>query len=58
MNVCFACIFGCELYTYLVPLDPEEGVQFPETGVSAAYGLPAMGARNQTYVLYKSSKCS
>lgn len=37
---------------------PEEGVQSLETGVSAAYGLPSVGARNQTYVLYKSSKYS
>lgn len=39
-----------------VPMEAAEGFECPRTGVIAVCELPDLGARNQTWLLYRLSK--
>lgn len=53
------CMFLCKhTLCVWIPLNPEEGVRSPETGLTDGFELLYGDARSQTQVLCKSSQCS
>ena len=50
------CMHACHVRVW--PQKPEEGVGFYGAGIRRDYEQPDLGIANQTWVLWKKSKCS
>lgn len=55
MGRCIGSARGCVPRAQM-PAETKD-IRFPEAGATDACELPSLGTRNQTWVLWKSSKC-